>query len=120
MKLCLSPALSPPYCILVTICLPVRLLEGLRREYQQARAAPGYEELEAARRRVLEHDPNRPEESFDLLLYTRKLRILRLRIYSHLSPILNKDFFLRLTHKGFRYPQRRGAGRPVLLSCRPA
>ncbi|XP_069554508.1 par-3 family cell polarity regulator beta a isoform X1 [Brachyistius frenatus] len=35
-----------------------RLL-GLRREYQQARAAPSYEELEAARRRVLEHDPHR-------------------------------------------------------------
>ncbi|KAI3365948.1 hypothetical protein L3Q82_009780, partial [Scortum barcoo] len=34
-------------------------LQGLRREHQQARAAPGYEELEAARRRVLEHDPNR-------------------------------------------------------------
>ncbi|KAM4710757.1 par-3 family cell polarity regulator beta a isoform 2-T2 [Anableps anableps] len=34
-------------------------IQGLRREYQQARAAPGYEELEAARRRVLEHDPNR-------------------------------------------------------------
>ncbi|KAM9334419.1 par-3 family cell polarity regulator beta a [Symphorus nematophorus] len=42
-------------------------LQGLRREYQQARAAPGYEELDAARRRVLEHDPNRvsmaPRES---------------------------------------------------------
>lgn len=34
-------------------------LQGTRREYQQARAAPGYEELEAARRRVLEHDPHR-------------------------------------------------------------
>ncbi|XP_065807874.1 par-3 family cell polarity regulator beta a isoform X1 [Labrus bergylta] len=34
-------------------------LQGPRREYQQARAAPGYEELEAARRRVLENDPNR-------------------------------------------------------------
>uniref|UniRef100_A0A096MDL3 Par-3 family cell polarity regulator beta n=1 Tax=Poecilia formosa TaxID=48698 RepID=A0A096MDL3_POEFO len=34
-------------------------IQGLRREYQQARAAPAYEELEAARRRVLEHDPNR-------------------------------------------------------------
>ncbi|XP_070813770.1 par-3 family cell polarity regulator beta a [Chaetodon trifascialis] len=40
-------------------------LQGLRREYQQARAAPGYEELDAARRRVLEHDPHRmaPRES---------------------------------------------------------
>uniref|UniRef100_A0A3Q3BAE3 Partitioning defective 3 homolog B n=1 Tax=Kryptolebias marmoratus TaxID=37003 RepID=A0A3Q3BAE3_KRYMA len=34
-------------------------IQGLRREYQQARAAPGYEELDAARRRVLEHDPQR-------------------------------------------------------------
>ncbi|XP_068165619.1 par-3 family cell polarity regulator beta a isoform X2 [Antennarius striatus] len=34
-------------------------LQGLRREYQQARAAPGYDELDAARRRVLEHDPQR-------------------------------------------------------------
>ncbi|XP_034720606.1 par-3 family cell polarity regulator beta a isoform X2 [Etheostoma cragini] len=34
-------------------------LQGLRREYQQARAAPGYDELDAARRRVLEHDPHR-------------------------------------------------------------
>ncbi|KAM9328034.1 par-3 family cell polarity regulator beta a isoform 2-T2 [Pholidichthys leucotaenia] len=33
--------------------------QGLRMEYQQARAAPGYEELDAARRRVLEYDPNR-------------------------------------------------------------
>lgn len=34
-------------------------LAGLRREYQQTRAAPGYEELDAARRRVLEYDPQR-------------------------------------------------------------
>ncbi|XP_037618308.1 LOW QUALITY PROTEIN: par-3 family cell polarity regulator beta a [Sebastes umbrosus] len=34
-------------------------LQGLRREYQQARAAPGYDELDSARRRALEHDPNR-------------------------------------------------------------
>ncbi|XP_029305178.1 par-3 family cell polarity regulator beta a isoform X1 [Cottoperca gobio] len=34
-------------------------LQGLRREYQQARAAPGYDELDAARRRVLENDPLR-------------------------------------------------------------
>ncbi|XP_038574850.1 par-3 family cell polarity regulator beta a isoform X3 [Micropterus salmoides] len=34
-------------------------LQGLRREYQQGRAAPGYEELDAARRRALEHDPHR-------------------------------------------------------------
>ncbi|XP_074520863.1 partitioning defective 3 homolog B-like isoform X3 [Halichoeres trimaculatus] len=34
-------------------------LQGLRREYQQPRAAPGYEELDTARRRVLEYDPNR-------------------------------------------------------------
>ncbi|XP_068561524.1 LOW QUALITY PROTEIN: partitioning defective 3 homolog B-like [Cebidichthys violaceus] len=34
-------------------------LQGLRREYQQARAAPGYDELDAQRRRVLEHDPHR-------------------------------------------------------------
>ncbi|XP_071320664.1 par-3 family cell polarity regulator beta a isoform X2 [Trachinotus anak] len=33
--------------------------QGLRREYQQPRAAPVYEELDAARRRVLENDPNR-------------------------------------------------------------
>ncbi|KAM9836036.1 par-3 family cell polarity regulator beta a [Aulostomus maculatus] len=34
-------------------------LQGLRREYQQPRAAPGYEELDAARRRILENDPHR-------------------------------------------------------------
>ncbi|XP_026157654.1 par-3 family cell polarity regulator beta a isoform X2 [Mastacembelus armatus] len=34
-------------------------LQDLRREYLQARAAPVYEELDAARRRVLENDPNR-------------------------------------------------------------
>ncbi|XP_059184214.1 par-3 family cell polarity regulator beta a [Centropristis striata] len=34
-------------------------LQGLRREYQQPRAAPGYDELDAARRRVLDHDPHR-------------------------------------------------------------
>ncbi|KAM6893098.1 par-3 family cell polarity regulator beta a isoform 1-T1 [Lycodopsis pacificus] len=34
-------------------------LQGLRREHQQARAAPGYDELDAQRRRVLEHDPHR-------------------------------------------------------------
>uniref|UniRef100_A0A8C2ZPG3 PDZ domain-containing protein n=2 Tax=Cyclopterus lumpus TaxID=8103 RepID=A0A8C2ZPG3_CYCLU len=34
-------------------------LQGPRREYQQARAAPGYDELDAQRRRVLEHDPHR-------------------------------------------------------------
>lgn len=34
-------------------------LHGMRREYMQARAAPGYEELDAARRRILEYDPNR-------------------------------------------------------------
>ncbi|XP_044201364.1 par-3 family cell polarity regulator beta a isoform X3 [Thunnus albacares] len=34
-------------------------LQGLRREYQQARAIPAYEELDNARRRALEHDPNR-------------------------------------------------------------
>lgn len=34
-------------------------LPGVRREHQQARAVPGYEELDAARRRVLEHDPQR-------------------------------------------------------------
>ncbi|XP_037124365.1 partitioning defective 3 homolog B-like [Syngnathus acus] len=33
--------------------------QGMRREYPQARAAPGYEELDAARRRVLENDPHR-------------------------------------------------------------
>ncbi|XP_039998182.1 par-3 family cell polarity regulator beta a isoform X2 [Xiphias gladius] len=33
--------------------------QGLRREYQQARAAPVYEELDAARRLVLENDPHR-------------------------------------------------------------
>nr|XP_057906725.1 par-3 family cell polarity regulator beta a isoform X2 [Doryrhamphus excisus] len=32
---------------------------GMRREYQQVRAAPPYEELDAGRRRVLEHDPHR-------------------------------------------------------------
>lgn len=40
-------------------CCSDQRLQGTRREYQQARAAPGYEELEAARRRVLEHDPHR-------------------------------------------------------------
>ncbi|XP_033956908.1 par-3 family cell polarity regulator beta a [Pseudochaenichthys georgianus] len=34
-------------------------LQGQRREYQQNRAAPGYDELEAARRRALENDPSR-------------------------------------------------------------
>ncbi|XP_031708007.1 par-3 family cell polarity regulator beta a [Anarrhichthys ocellatus] len=34
-------------------------LQGLRRDHQQARAAPGYDELDAQRRRVLEHDPHR-------------------------------------------------------------
>ncbi|XP_026217952.1 par-3 family cell polarity regulator beta a [Anabas testudineus] len=34
-------------------------LQGLRREYPQARAAPVYEELDAARRRFLENDPQR-------------------------------------------------------------
>ncbi|KAK5847609.1 hypothetical protein PBY51_016723 [Eleginops maclovinus] len=34
-------------------------LQGQRREYQQNRAAPGYDELEGARRRALENDPNR-------------------------------------------------------------
>ncbi|XP_029928977.1 par-3 family cell polarity regulator beta a [Myripristis murdjan] len=34
-------------------------LQVLRREYQQARAAPAYEELDAARRRFLEYDPHR-------------------------------------------------------------
>nr|XP_046238209.1 par-3 family cell polarity regulator beta a isoform X2 [Scatophagus argus] len=40
-------------------------LQGMRREYQQARAAPVYEELDAARRRFLEYDPQRmaPRES---------------------------------------------------------
>uniref|UniRef100_A0A8C7YE05 PDZ domain-containing protein n=1 Tax=Oryzias sinensis TaxID=183150 RepID=A0A8C7YE05_9TELE len=33
--------------------------QGPHREHPQARAAPGYEELEAARRRVLDHDPQR-------------------------------------------------------------
>lgn len=32
---------------------------GLRREYQAARAIPAYDELDSARRRVLEYDPNR-------------------------------------------------------------
>lgn len=45
------------YC-LIFFCSDQRL-PGLRREYQQTRAAPGYEELDAARRRVLEHDPQR-------------------------------------------------------------
>ncbi|KAM3857155.1 par-3 family cell polarity regulator beta a [Diretmus argenteus] len=34
-------------------------LQGLRREYQQSRAAPAYEDLENARRRVLDYDPQR-------------------------------------------------------------
>uniref|UniRef100_A0A3B5A709 Partitioning defective 3 homolog B-like n=1 Tax=Stegastes partitus TaxID=144197 RepID=A0A3B5A709_9TELE len=38
---------------------PDQRVQGLRREYQQARAAPAYEELEVARRRALEYDPNR-------------------------------------------------------------
>uniref|UniRef100_A0A3B4VH37 Partitioning defective 3 homolog B-like n=1 Tax=Seriola dumerili TaxID=41447 RepID=A0A3B4VH37_SERDU len=33
--------------------------QGLRKEHQQPRAAPVYEELDAARRRVLENDPHR-------------------------------------------------------------
>ncbi|XP_033834169.2 partitioning defective 3 homolog B-like [Periophthalmus magnuspinnatus] len=35
------------------------LLSGQKREYQATRAVPGYDELDAARRRVLEYDPNR-------------------------------------------------------------
>ncbi|KAM4560130.1 par-3 family cell polarity regulator beta a isoform 2-T2 [Odontesthes bonariensis] len=34
-------------------------LQGLRREYPPARAAPSYDELDAARRRALEYDPSR-------------------------------------------------------------
>lgn len=34
-------------------------LQGRRDQQQQPRAAPGYEELDAARRRVLDHDPHR-------------------------------------------------------------
>ncbi|CAK6962492.1 par-3 family cell polarity regulator beta a [Scomber scombrus] len=34
-------------------------LQGVRREYQQARVVPSYDELDTARRRVLEHDPHR-------------------------------------------------------------
>ncbi|KAM8873072.1 par-3 family cell polarity regulator beta a isoform 1-T1 [Synchiropus picturatus] len=34
-------------------------LPGLRPNYPQARAVPGYEDLDAARRRVLDYDPNR-------------------------------------------------------------
>lgn len=51
-------------------------LQGLRREYQQARAAPGYEELDAARRRVLDHDPHRmaPRESRPAQRYEDKDR----------------------------------------------
>nr|XP_054599110.1 par-3 family cell polarity regulator beta a isoform X2 [Nothobranchius furzeri] len=33
--------------------------QGLQKEHQQARAAPGYEELDTARRRFLEYDPQR-------------------------------------------------------------
>ncbi|XP_028985382.1 par-3 family cell polarity regulator beta a isoform X2 [Betta splendens] len=36
-----------------------QFVQGVRRDYQQARAAPVYEELDAARRRVLDNDPNR-------------------------------------------------------------
>ncbi|XP_077407644.1 par-3 family cell polarity regulator beta a isoform X1 [Vanacampus margaritifer] len=47
--------------------------QGMRREYPEARAAPGYEELDAARRRVLENNPHRVaprgEESRPLHLY---------------------------------------------------
>lgn len=50
-----------PHCCLHSFCSDQRL-PGSRREYQQARAAPGYEELDAARRRVLEHDPQRVSE----------------------------------------------------------
>lgn len=34
-------------------------IQSERREYQQTRAAPVYEDLDAARRRILENDPNR-------------------------------------------------------------
>lgn len=51
-----SPALFTPPS--VSLCSDQRL-QGFRREHQQARAAPVYEELDSARRRVLEHDPNR-------------------------------------------------------------
>lgn len=34
-------------------------VQKLRRELQQARAAPAYEELEVIRRRALDHDPPR-------------------------------------------------------------
>ncbi|KAM4602177.1 par-3 family cell polarity regulator beta a [Polymixia lowei] len=34
-------------------------VQALRKEFMQARAAPSYEDLDAARRRVLDHDPHR-------------------------------------------------------------
>lgn len=46
---------TPPF---LSLCSDQRL-QGQRRENQQGRAAPGYEDLDAARRRVLEHDPLR-------------------------------------------------------------
>ncbi|XP_030266169.1 par-3 family cell polarity regulator beta a isoform X1 [Sparus aurata] len=51
-------------------------LQGFRREHQQARAAPVYEELDSARRRVLEHDPNRmaPRDSRPVPRYEDKER----------------------------------------------
>lgn len=60
--------LKPPS---VSLCSDQRL-QGLRREHQQARAAPGYEELDAARRRVLENDPNRVSEMAQKVFGTRK------------------------------------------------
>lgn len=50
-------AIINPSCC-ARLCSDQRL-HGMRREYTQARAAPGYEELDAARRRILEYDPNR-------------------------------------------------------------
>lgn len=47
--------------------LPVhsdQYVQGLRKEYPQSRAAPVYEELDAARRRVLDNDPNRVSVCF--------------------------------------------------------
>lgn len=60
-----QPSISDPSPLTTCLCLPaemeVDLLSSVRshQQLQGPRAAPGYEELDAARRRVLDHDPHR-------------------------------------------------------------
>uniref|UniRef100_A0A8C9XXJ5 PDZ domain-containing protein n=1 Tax=Sander lucioperca TaxID=283035 RepID=A0A8C9XXJ5_SANLU len=68
-------------------------LQGQRREYQQARAAPGYDELDAARRRVLENDPHRAN--------------IR---YSHYFTIVHRQVYFSFRRDPYDYPTH---SRPV-------